>query len=172
MADTLIQFFAGGALLWVLVRLDFEHFNDVLAVSFPSSPKWISWVRKMFHIALSVVAAMCLLDPLIPGNARLDISVSTEPTTFPTLLEPLEVRVAPAGIFGEAGGDRTEYRAFDGTGHTEVSSKMALLETTVTVQLYDETQPWKILRSTTTYISPFVRRQLIAKAISFKKGAL
>jgi len=71
------------------------------------------------------------------------------------------------GFLGQAGGDRTVDVPFDSDGSAQVLSDLALLETRVTVQIYDETQPSKMIESATVYISPFVRRQLVSKTITF-----
>lgn len=169
MPGTVVQFAVGSILLCILMALDREHLRTLIDACFPHSPKLQAWVKLTTKIALGMVAAACLLDPLIPGYAHLTISVPVDSAIYPTtaLMDNLRLRVAPTGIVGTAGGDRTEHVAFDGTGSTEVTAKMTFLETAVNLQLYDQTQPSQILRSVTLYVSPFVRQRMFSKKFTF-----
>ena len=160
---TIFQFIAGAALLCFSIWLKFHHFEVIVE----HSPKLKTWTRGLAQIALGLLAAACFIDPLIPGVANLTIEFPTVHSNYPTLFEHLRVRVAPVGLSGSAGGDRTIDAPFDRDGSVQVLPNLAWLETSVTIQVYDETQPSQVIKSANVYISPFVRRQLVSKTITF-----
>ena len=166
MTGTILQFIVGGTLLWFLVWLKFRRGQELVQ----HSPKLKSWIRILAHVALGFIAAACFIDPLIPGVANLTIEFPPERLNYPTLFEHLRVRVVPVGLGGPAGGDRIIDATFDRDGSVQVLSNLAFLETSVTIQVYDETRPSETIKSANVYISPFVRRQLLSKTITFKKG--
>jgi hypothetical protein len=89
-------------------------------------------------------------------------------TTVPLgMVENLQARITPVGLQGTAGGSRVVYTGFDRDGVAEVVSELTMFETRVTVEIFDLTQPSQTIKSSTVYISPFVKRQLITKTISF-----
>jgi hypothetical protein len=165
LTGTILQFIIGGILLCFFVWLKI-HDLEMAAIQLGAT-KAKTWIRTLARTALVLVAAACLLDPLIPGFANLTVKISTEHSTYPTLLENLRVRVVPVGFLGQAGGDRIAYAAFGSDGSAEVLCDLALLETRVTIQVFDQTQPSETIKSANVYISPFVRRQLVNKTISF-----
>jgi hypothetical protein len=167
---TILQFLASGILVCLIVWLKFYHVERAVEVGAPRSPKLTAWIKAAAHVGLGLIAAGCLLDPLIPGEAGLTIKVSTDPSTYPTLLENLRARVIPVGFQGPAGGNRVAYAAFGRDGSAEVVADLALLETQVQIEIFDQTRPSELIKSTTVYLSPFVRRQLINKTVSFQKG--
>jgi len=169
MAETMIQYVVGGLLLCALMALDREHFRELMHACFPNSLKLQQWVKLTTKIAMIVGVATCWLDPLIPGSAALTVSVPTTSAIYAKtgMMDNLRLRVAPTGLAGSAGGGRIDHVAFDATGSTEVTAKMTFLETTVNLELYDQTDPDHILRSVNVYISPFVRQHIFSKKFMF-----
>jgi hypothetical protein len=168
--DTILQFISqfigGGALLCFSAWLTIHDVVDLATVGASRLPMIKPLLKTLAHVALSLVAAACMLDPLIPGFACLTVKVPTDPSTYPTLLENLRVRVVPLSFRGQAGGDRISNAAFGRDGSAEVTPDLALLETRVMIEVFDETRPSEPIKSATVYISPFVRRQLICKTIT------
>ena len=164
-----MQFVVGALLLCALMALDREHFRELMAACFPNSPKLQHWVKLTTKIAIVVIAATCLLDPLIPGSADVTVSVPVSSAVFAKtgVMDNLRLRVAPTGLAGTAGGARIDHVAFDASGSTEVAAKMTFLETALNLELYDQTDPGHILRSVTIYISPFVRQRIFSKKFTF-----
>ncbi len=167
MTDIILQFAAGGALLSFALWLKIHEFRKIFQLGAPSSPKLNAWIKTLSGAALSLIGAACMLDPLIPGSATLTIKVPSDASTYPTLLENLRVRVAPVGLLGQPGGNRISYAKFGDDGSAEVVSELSFLETHVTIQIFDETRPLEAVKSATVYVSPFVRRQLVTKTITF-----
>jgi len=169
MIGTTLQILGGSLLFCVLLALDRKHLREVIELFFPNLPKLHTWVARGTKIALGVVAAGCLLDPMIPGYAELTVSIPENSHAYPStsIMPNLRLRVAPTGIVGPAGGDRIEYVQFDSTGSSEVTAKMSFLETAVALELFDQTRPTEILKSMTVYVSPFVRQRVISKKITF-----
>ena len=116
-----------------------------------------------------MAAAACLLDPLVPGYAHLTVQIGEKSNAFPptSLMSNLRLTVVPKGMTGQGGGDRIEHAPFDATGSTEVTSKLTLLETAVSLELYDQTRPTEVLRTVTVYVSPFVRQGMMSKTFTF-----
>jgi len=165
---TTIQFVVGGTLLCFLVWLKIHDFGKIVEVGTSRSPKVKAWIKTLTHVALGLIVSACLLDPLIPGFASLNIELPAD-LAYPTLQENLRVRVIPLGLLGQSGGDRITYAAFDSEGFAEVLSHLTLLETRVEIQVFDQTQPLETIKSANVYISPFVRRLLVRKTITFEK---
>jgi hypothetical protein len=155
----LVQFLGAGGLLCLIVWLELRHAQELLPQRFHP------WAHKLAHIAISVFAVALLVEPIIPGTAGLTITVPVH-APYPTLRENLRVRVAPVGIQGPAGGDRTVDAAFDNNGTVDVVSKIDPLETRVEVDVYDVTQPDQVLWHKLVWVSPFVRCQLLSKTIT------
>jgi hypothetical protein len=167
--QTINQFFIGSVLLCVLMALDRRHLRELCQAIVPNSPKTQTWVKLVTKIALSMAAAACLLDPLVPGCAHLTVRIGERSNAFPptSLMSNLRLRVVPEGMNGQAGGDRIEHVPFDATGSTEVTSKLTFLETAVSLEVYDQTRPAEALRTVTVYVSPFVRQGMMSKTFTF-----
>jgi hypothetical protein len=165
MTATLCQMFLGGALLAFAVWLKLHDVRHVLWMCTARSPMK-DWIEIPTPIILGLLAVALIVDPLIPGVAGLTVRAATVRASYLGLPEHLRVRVAPLGLQGLAGGDRTCDAPLGDDGSVQIVANLALLETHVVLQLYDETAPAVILRSVTVYISPFVRRQLIGKTIT------
>lgn len=166
MTDIIFQFVGGGALIFCSAWLKLHDIAEILRLGHPKSPKLKAWVHVLMLTALTFTGIACIVDPLIPGSACLTIEFHHDYSMYPTLPENLKVRLTPVGFFGQADGSRVSYADFDSMGSAEVLVDMALLETRVTIEVFDVTQPSRIIESTRVYVSPLVRRQLFCKRIS------
>jgi len=161
MVRELFQFGMAGALLWLVVRLKARDAEKLAPV------KLKPWIKTVAEIVLSFVAIEALIEPLIPGFAVITVRVPVTVAGSGSVLEHVQARVVPIGLHGPAGGDRIVYAIFDRDGVAEVVSELKFFETHVTIEVFDITQPEDVLKSATVYISPFVKRQLSSKTISF-----
>ncbi|MBZ5533446.1 MAG: hypothetical protein LAO20_18615 [Acidobacteriia bacterium] len=161
----MLQFLGGGALILCSAWLKCHDASAILRLGRPKSQKLEAWIRVLTLTALSFTGIACIVDPLIPGSGCLTVAFRSDHPPYPTLAENLKLRLKPIGFQGESGGNRVTYADFDSNGSAEVLADMSLLETRVTVEVFDVTQPSKIIQSATVYISPFVRRQLFCKKI-------
>jgi len=71
MLFTIIEFIAGGVLLCLLARWKSWEGGEFVRLLLPHCPALKTWQRILTLLAISIVAATCLIDPLIPGTARL-----------------------------------------------------------------------------------------------------
>ena len=154
------EFIIGGGLL---VSSVFVELRDALEFV---PAKFRSRTEKVIRMIIMTIALAVLLDPLISGTAGLTVTAHFAPASYPTLSENLRVRVIPVGARGAAGADRTVDAAFDKDGTVDVVSKIAVLETRVEIDVYDLTQPDRVLRHTVIWLSPFVRCQLLTKTVT------
>lgn len=158
MTATFFQFAASGALVCLVYWVKIHEF----AVWAP--PRLQPWIKKATLTLLGTLALYLFIDPLIPGFARITI---TAPACYPTELQNLRVQVTPVGAAGEAGAERIVYRQFNFDGSVDVGVDLNILETEVSVAVYDITAPLQILYTTDVYLSPLVRRRLLSKKVSF-----
>ncbi len=173
MAAGILEMIFGGALVILIIALKLMHIKDALRTWLPH-PKLHGLLHIGIHTVLGVVAVSTIVDPLIPGYAELTIHVPpsrapAEESPNQSLPEHLRLRVAPVGRNGLAGGDRTCDVALNLDGSVQVLADLALLETHVLLELYDETAPKLILRSNTVYIDALARRLAITKTITLKE---
>jgi hypothetical protein len=168
--EVVIQPIVGAAGLCLITWIELRHFRKVMELGGSKWPQLVIWSKALAHIAIVFVATACFLDPLVPGVANLTIRFPTESSAYPTTLDNLQARVIPVGLLGQAGGDRISYAVFNVDGSAEVNANLSFLETAVQIQVFDQTRPTELVMSTTVYLSPFVRRQLAKKVVSFRKG--
>lgn len=157
----LVEFLIADALLCLIVWVKVHDAEKLTAGRLKSAMKVIA------EIVLSFIVVSAVLDPLVPGYPVLTIRIPVSATVPLGMLENLQARITPVGLQGTAGGSRIVYAPFDRDGVAEVVSELTMFETRVTVEIFDVTQPSQTIKSTTVYISPFVKRQLTTKTISF-----
>lgn len=168
MIAAFIQLILGALMLGGVLLVKLNDVDEVIELATRRS-KLKHWRRALITIALSLLGSATFLDPLIPGAANLTIRVPTGCGIYPGLSEHQRVKVLPLGLRGLAGGDRIADVSVGRDGSVHIVVTLAVLDTYVLVELYDETSPSVIIQSDTVYISPFVRRQLIGKTITFCK---
>jgi hypothetical protein len=168
MIAAIIQLVVGAVLLGCVVWVKLRDVDEAVEMATRRS-KLKQWRKALITIALSLLGTATLLDPLIPGIANLTVRVPTGRAAYRGLPEHLRVKVVPLGLRGLAGGDRISDAPFGSDGSVQIVASLSVMETHVTLEVYDETSPSVIIQSDTVYISPFVRRQLIGKTITFCK---
>lgn len=162
----IIEFVAGGALLCLLTGVKSWESGEFVRLFAPHCTALKTWQKVLTRLALSTVAATCLLDPLVPGTARLTVKVSPRYPGYITLPENLYVHVVPLGLFGQAGGDRISNAELGADGSAEILASLTYFDTSVLVQVFDRTLPERPMKSITVPISPFVKRHFLSKTIT------
>jgi hypothetical protein len=134
----IIEFVAGGALLCLLMGVKSWESGELIRLFAPDCTTLKRWQKALTRLAISTVAATCLLDPLVPGTARLTVKVSAPHQRYMTLPENLYVHVVPLGLFGQAGGDRISNVELGMDGSAEVLATLTYFDTSVLVQVSTE----------------------------------
>jgi hypothetical protein len=120
--------------------------------------------RLIVYVAVTTLATIVLLDPLVSGTALADVEA---PRTFPTTIENLRVRAEPVGLHGPARGSRTVITTFAGNGVALLDLTFARLETRLRVDVFDITNPDVQVATAMMRVSPLMRRQVLTMHITF-----
>lgn len=166
MLFTIIEFVAGGTLLCLLVGWKSWEIGEFIRLLLPHYPGLKTWQKILTRLAIGAVAVTCLIDPLVPGTARLSVQLSPQYSGYVTLPENVFVRVIPLGLFGQAGGDRISNVDLGADGSAEVLASLTYFDTSVLVQVFDRALPGRPIKSITVPISPFVKRHFLGKTIT------
>lgn len=153
-----LHYLISGVLLLVIVWLKLYELGKLLITLVPASRRFKSELDHIGKSVLCVLAAFLFLDPLLPGVVVVEIQV--RPATVVTTLDHLAVRIVPVGMLGAAGGTRTSVVDVNERGVASVIVQLHHFESSLNIDLLDESLPKPVVQRHTAYVSPFTRRQV------------
>ena len=164
---TVLEIIAGACLVCWSLRQPLKRLIGIVEVAVGANARFMRILWLLLSLLLGLIGSHLILDPLVPGQATVHVSVID---ATPTQRETLRVRLVPIRSNGKIDPQRMTHHAFSKAGRVSTRVRFYSLERFLRATLYDAGRPDRVLADRIVPVSMFAKVGFRDVHIAFPVG--